>query len=182
METNTEIGRTIHRLRLAKGLSLRTLAGKAGFSASFLSQLENGLTSPSIASLEKLAGTLGLSLLDFFEQLESDSKESGCLSERKPLTSGWSKARVERLLPQGALKHLDGIEITISAGGRSGKDPLVASTEQLIYVLEGRLDLTVDRQSYALESGMAGAILWGEAYQWRNPGPDRARILIVGAR
>ncbi|HVS04161.1 MAG TPA: helix-turn-helix transcriptional regulator, partial [Thermoanaerobaculia bacterium] len=62
----TTIGETLQRLRLAQGLSLRTLAGRAGFSPSFLSQVENGQSSPSIASLDRLAQALGLRLVDFF--------------------------------------------------------------------------------------------------------------------
>ena len=60
------IGPEIKRLRENADLSLRALAERAGFSASFISQLENGLVSPSIASLGKIASTLGVTLGDLF--------------------------------------------------------------------------------------------------------------------
>jgi transcriptional regulator with XRE-family HTH domain len=47
---------------MQRGLSLRSLATSAGFSPSFVSQVENGQTSPSIASLARLAHALGLGL------------------------------------------------------------------------------------------------------------------------
>jgi transcriptional regulator with XRE-family HTH domain len=65
--TETRIGEILKRLREHYGMSLRTLASRAGFSASFLSQLENGQVSPSIASLDRIAGELGVTLATLFE-------------------------------------------------------------------------------------------------------------------
>jgi transcriptional regulator with XRE-family HTH domain len=180
--TTNEIGETLQRLRMERGLSLRTLASRAGFSASFLSQVENGLTSPSIASLEKLAGTLGLRLLDFFERLESEPEAVGRAPDRRPLTSEWSRSRVEPLVPKGALQSLDGMEITVDGGGRSGKGASPSPTEQLVYVLEGRLTLTLGDRALVLEQGDAAAIPEGTPYLWENPGAGETRILVLSAR
>lgn len=183
METTTnEIGETLQRLRQARGLSLRTLASRAGFSASFLSQVENGLTSPSIASLEKLAGTLGLRLVDFFQQVEGEPDAVRRAPDRRPLTSEWSRSRVESLVPTGALRSLDGIEITVAAGGRSGKDPSPSPAEQLLYVLEGQLAITLEGRRFVLETGDAAAIPASGLYLWENPGRGEARILVASAR
>jgi transcriptional regulator with XRE-family HTH domain len=61
-QAEARIGEVLRQLRERQGLSLRTLAGRAGFSASFLSQLENGQVSPSIASLDRIAAELGVTL------------------------------------------------------------------------------------------------------------------------
>ncbi len=47
-------------------MSLRALADRVDFSASFLSQIENGQCSPSISSMEKIANALGVTLGQFF--------------------------------------------------------------------------------------------------------------------
>ena len=60
------LGPELKRMRDAAGMSVRTLADLAGFSPSFISQIENGQVSPSIASLEKITATLNLTLADFF--------------------------------------------------------------------------------------------------------------------
>jgi repressor LexA len=52
------VGETIRRLREEAGLSQRALARKAGLSSQYLSDIEVGRTSPSLKSLEKLAGAL----------------------------------------------------------------------------------------------------------------------------
>lgn len=59
-----------HRLRAARtaaGLSLREVARRLGVSASFVSQLENGKSQPSVATLYSLAQLLGLSIDRLFD-------------------------------------------------------------------------------------------------------------------
>ena len=62
------VGKVIRRLRDRTGLSVRGLASKSGFSPSFISQVELGQASPSIASLEKIASALDVTLGEFFEK------------------------------------------------------------------------------------------------------------------
>ncbi len=60
------IGRYVRQLRARAGLSTRALGSRTGFSASFISQLEHGLVSPSIGSMQKIATALGVTLGEFF--------------------------------------------------------------------------------------------------------------------
>lgn len=180
------LGETLQRVRLERGLSLRTLASRAGFSPSFLSQVENGQTSPSIASLEKLAANLGLRLVDFFAEMDAvpdaELDVVGRAPLRQQITSEWSQSSIEPLVPRGALQRLAGIVITVAAAGRSGREPSAAASEQLIVVLEGRLALTLGERSLVLEHGDAAAIPAGTAHRWENRGPEPARVLLVGVR
>src|SRR5512146_3005663 len=92
------VGEHVKRLRVETGLSVRGLAGQTGFSASFISQLENGQVSPSIGSMEKIAAVLGVSLSQFFA--DAAAGEGGLIvkrAERKGLSSGWSNAEIEAL-------------------------------------------------------------------------------------
>jgi mannose-6-phosphate isomerase-like protein (cupin superfamily) len=51
------------------------LAQETGISSSMISQIENGNTQPSVASLRRIAGVLNISLVEFFR--EPDGPESG---------------------------------------------------------------------------------------------------------
>ena len=66
-----EIGDKIRRLRVEKQLTQEELASRCELSKGFISQLENDLTSPSIATLIDILEILGTNLPDFF----NDSKE-----------------------------------------------------------------------------------------------------------
>jgi len=65
-----KIGSRIKNLRSSHRITLNDLAKKTGLTASFLSQLERDLTSPSVASLEKIAEALNTKVGYFFEREE----------------------------------------------------------------------------------------------------------------
>ena len=58
-DPDQQLGNAIRRLRKKRGLTLVQLAGSAGLSHPFLSQLERGLTRPSMPSLHRIAQALG---------------------------------------------------------------------------------------------------------------------------
>src|SRR5690242_14156875 len=61
-----DLGARIRALRLARGETLRRLAAEAGVTESFLSQVERGVASPSIASVQRIARALGQSIAELF--------------------------------------------------------------------------------------------------------------------
>jgi transcriptional regulator with XRE-family HTH domain len=64
------LSQSLRSLREARHISLRASGEQTGFSASFLSQVENGQASPSIASMERIAAALGVTLAQFFHHAE----------------------------------------------------------------------------------------------------------------
>ena len=67
-----EIGQKIKELRLRAGLTQGELADRCELTKGYISQLENDLTSPSIASLKDILQTLGSTLTDFFASDEDE--------------------------------------------------------------------------------------------------------------
>jgi len=70
------VGKAVRELRVRQHLSLRNLAGQTGFSPSFLSQIENAQSSPSLASIEKITAALGVSLSEFFQEIQTSNGEN----------------------------------------------------------------------------------------------------------
>jgi transcriptional regulator with XRE-family HTH domain len=174
------VGELVRRLREQRGLSLRALGGATDFSASFLSQLENGQVSPSISSMERIANTLGVTLGEFFSSL--GSSEGGVVvrtSDRMEMQSQWSQATMQALSPMSRGRLLEPLLITLEPGGRSGKHPTARPREEFAFVVEGEVQLTLGPDSYRLAEGDAATILRGELRRWTNNTPRRARILVV---
>ena len=73
---NTQLGQHLRQLRLAQHMSLGDLATKVNTSRSFLSQLEQGKTMPSVATLKVIAGTLGVTVGSLI-----DEPKDGCCSQ-----------------------------------------------------------------------------------------------------
>ena len=55
---NTELGRRIKQLRLAQALTLKDIESKGGVSATHVSEIERGKTSPTVGALAKIAEAL----------------------------------------------------------------------------------------------------------------------------
>jgi transcriptional regulator with XRE-family HTH domain len=174
------VGELVRRLREGRGLSLRGLGAATEFSASFLSQLENGQVSPSISSMERIANALGVTLGEFFSSL--GSSEGGVVvrsSERSLLQSQWSQATVEALSPMNRGRLVEPLLITLETGGRSSKHPTGHPREEFAFVVSGEVELTLGPDSYRLHAGDAATLLRGELRRWTNVGTQPARILVV---
>src|SRR5262245_16528226 len=176
------VGAWVRRLRTERGMSLRGLAGRTRFSPSFISQVENGVVSPSIASMEKIAGALGVTLGEFFAAAaEGDPPLIVRAKQRLRLSSLWSKAAIEALGPMMG-RRLEPVQITLERGGRSAKHASPHSCEEFAYVLAGQPTLTLGPEEYLLRAGDAVTIRPQELRRWENKSSSVARILIVAAR
>ena len=60
------LGVSIRKIRQTKGISQGEMQKRTGILRSYLSRVENGHTVPSFATLQRLAGALGVTLSDFF--------------------------------------------------------------------------------------------------------------------
>ena len=76
-----EIGNKIKQLRLQCDLTQEELANRCELTKGYISQLENELTSPSIATLCDILSALGTNLKDFFgdevEKIRKRDPDSG---------------------------------------------------------------------------------------------------------
>src|ERR671910_64088 len=71
------LGGRLRQARLQANLSLREVARQLGVSASFVSQLENGKSQPSVATLYSLARLLGVSIDRLFDEQERAARGGG---------------------------------------------------------------------------------------------------------
>jgi XRE family transcriptional regulator, regulator of sulfur utilization len=176
-----DLGGSIRRLRESQGMSLRSLATTTGLSASFLSQVENGQASPSIASMERIAAGLGVRLAEFFNQVDAPPTVVKA-DARLLLTSEWSKARIERLSAGSGPGGVDAVLVTIEPGGMSGKHAYAAPGEEFALVLVGPTTLTLEESEQVLQSGDAVTIPTGVGRRWHNPHDAPVVILMVSSR
>ncbi len=67
------IGKTLHSIRLQKGISKNELCEKTGLNKGYVYRLENDLISPTFATLEKMAHALGECLSDIVKRAECEN-------------------------------------------------------------------------------------------------------------
>ena len=176
-----QLGDLIRELREHRRLSVRTLAANAGFSPSFLSQVENGLALPSIASLEKFAAALDVTLVELFQAGESRSSVVVRARQRPKIDSGWSKAWIESLGADRAAR-LEPVLIMLRSAGTSGKQTHSLPREQFVYVVSGEVTLILDESRQALTSGDAVTIAPQTPFRWINESMSPAQLLAISSR
>jgi transcriptional regulator with XRE-family HTH domain len=175
--TELQLGPRIRSLRQARHVTLRELAEQAGVTESFLSQVEREVTSPSIASVQRIARALDLGIADLFV----DDVPLGRVvrrDERRRIAYPGLNA-TDEFLTAGRNGRLQVILTTIEPGGGTGDEAYThESDEEVVIVLEGRLDLWVGDEHHVLEEGDTITHSSRQPHRNRNPGPGRAVVLF----
>jgi transcriptional regulator with XRE-family HTH domain len=173
-----DLGARIRALRLARGSTLRQLAAQAGVTESFLSQVERGVASPSIATVQRIARALGKSIAELFAADETAGSVVRVADRRRVVYHGLGA--VDEFLTRAAEgARLQVILSTIDPGGGTGDEAYThESDEEVVIVLEGALDLWVGPEHYRLETGDAVTHSSLVPHRNTNPGPGVARVLF----
>jgi len=150
------IGRQVREFRNQNNMTVVDLAKQTGLSPGMLSKVENGLTSPSLATLRALSNALNVPVTSFFRSYEEEREATfvragnGLTIERRGTRAGHQYQ---------LLGH--------SVGGRVKVEPyLITLTEEsdvfplfqhdgveFIYLLEGEVIYRHGDKTYRLKSG-----------------------------
>lgn len=152
------LGGQIRQLRRQHDLSVADLAGAAGISAGMLSKIENGQISPSLSTLNAIAGALSAPLSSLFAAFEDRQDCSfthagqGVVIERR----GSKVGHVYELLGHalGGDLVLEPFLITLKKDAAPYTGFQHAGVE-FLYMLEGRLQYRHGDKSYDLAPGDA---------------------------
>jgi transcriptional regulator with XRE-family HTH domain len=174
-----DVGVTIRRLREERGLSLKEVAARSGLTQSFLSQVERNLTSPSVASLRKMAQALGVPLAALFQGPALPESRVVRRDERRQFVHPRRQWR-DYLLTPNLTGKLQVILSVIEPGAGSGEEAYAHdSDEECVLVLRGRLEFWVGPDRYLLNEG--DSIVFESRIPHRNvnPGPAQAEVLWI---
>jgi transcriptional regulator with XRE-family HTH domain len=172
-----DLGARVRGLRRARRLTLRELATRAEVTESFLSQVERGVASPSIASVQRIARALGLSIAQLFAEEAGAGRVVRRDARRRIVYPGLRA--VDELLTPASATRLQVILSTVEPGGGTGDEPYShESDEELVLVLEGELDVWVGDDQYHLSEGDA-LTYSSRVPHWNvNSGTRPARVLF----
>ena len=171
------LGQRLRAVRLERGESLREVGDTAGVSESFLSQVERGLTSPSVLSLRRIASALGVQIVELLGG-EDIAGHLIRVKDRGRYLDPRHQWADEFLTPRSARKLQ--VNLTEIKPGQGVREPYTHdSDEECVIVLHGKLDMTANGASYALEEGDALLLNPRLPHTFVNPGPGQARVLWV---
>jgi len=194
-----DIGAELRRVRESQKLSLRAVATAVGVSASLLSQVETGKTQPSVSTLYALVNHLGVSLDGLMGQKRAESNspsseiattdsDRGGVVQRKadnPQIDMENGVTWERLAV-GGTAVADPLVVTYAPGGSSAIDGKLMRHAGLEYgsILEGRLTLRIDFDTYELDPGDSFCFDSGRPHLYENTTahPAKGVWFVIGRR
>lgn len=171
-----DIGHKIKQLRKQKNLTLEELASRCELTKGFLSQLENDLSSPSIATLNDILEALGSSLPEFFskeeENLKTVFRESDFFEDDKEDYS------ITWIVPNTQKNDMEPILLTLKEGGESF-EMQPHSGEEFGYVLEGSVVLEIAGKKQIVRKGETFYLHGKEFHRILNTNKKTAKVLWV---
>jgi transcriptional regulator with XRE-family HTH domain len=153
------VGEKIKALRESKGLSLKELAERSGFSTALLSQMENHLISPSLGTMIKLAAAFGVKVGDFLGESQGEPFTIVRKDERKKISRFASKDGVKYGYGYESLgsgkkdRHMEPFIVTLEPATVKVSKISVHEGEEFIFVLEGEMEVVLENHTDVLYPG-----------------------------
>jgi transcriptional regulator with XRE-family HTH domain len=196
-DPGTGLGPRLREVRVSRELSVRELARRVGCSASLISQIERGVSVPSVGVLYSLATELGSSL-DYLLFGSGAGPGTGVArtaaprpreispppvvqrGDRRKIIDLASGVRWERLTPQSEATT-DFLEVIYSPGGHSTDErrPLRHDGREYGLVISGTLTANVGFESYELGPGDSIAFDSATPHEYLNKTGDYVHAIWV---
>jgi transcriptional regulator with XRE-family HTH domain len=164
------LSKRLRELRNERGLTLVQLGQRVDLSASYLSQIERGETTPSLSRLTAIAKALDVEVRYFFEEDVS----SPCvvkLNQGRRL-EGVADVIVELLSADPADKKIQPYRLVCQPGA-SRDQPPTHPGEEFGFVLKGQLTVTVGEETFVLKAGDSIHYETLQPHSWRNEGEEK---------
>lgn len=171
-----EIGNKIKKLRLKNNLTLEELASRVELTKGFLSQLENDLNTPSIATLKDICGVLGVSMSEFFE--DENSQEQLVFTESDFFVDVKDGVIVKWVVPNAQSNEMEPIHITLKPNGVS-QELSPHEGEEFGYVLEGSIKMCSDGKKQVIKKGQTFYLKGTQTHYFVNENKQTAQFLWI---
>lgn len=173
----SSIGAQLRAARLAARMSVADVAAQSALTKGFVSKIERDLANPSVASLMRLCQALNIPVGSLFQAAKGELVRR---DDYPPINFGGSGVQEFLLTPAGE-KRLQAILSEIEPGGGSGNEPYSLPADvELVFVLAGKLRITVADEELTLDEGDAFTFAPGTAHTFRAVAAQgRTRVLWI---
>jgi transcriptional regulator with XRE-family HTH domain len=176
-ETATTLGSGIRAERLRQNMTLAQLAERADLSPSALSQIERGVTDPSIGSLRRIASALQVPFFRFL--VERDSPDPVVRRDQRRTITFPNHAMQYQLVTPNLRGPFEVLAMDLAPGAASGEEALGHDSEECMLILRGDVQVDLAGVSYALCAGDSISIQRNTPHRVVNRGDSSAEVLMV---
>jgi transcriptional regulator with XRE-family HTH domain len=172
------LGDRLRALRLLRRRTLKQVADAAAVSESFVSQVERGRASPSVATLQRLAAALGIEISDLFAAGGLPRPRVLRREARQSLL--WGHLGRKALLTPKPFHSLEAVAAEFEPGGSTGDEPYThGDSEELLLVIRGRARVQLGAELYELGAGDVVQYRSSTPHRVSNPGDELAEVVFV---
>jgi len=152
MFDKNEVGRRMKKIRESRHLTLKNVEAKAGISATHISEIERGKTSPTLGALMRIAGALGKDPAYFVEPDDLGDRSFVTAEERRS-ESPADVGRIEHLSTSIPGGRLQACRIRLEPGCTRHERPHTHRGTEGVLVLSGSVTFGVGSEKYDLSEG-----------------------------
>jgi transcriptional regulator with XRE-family HTH domain len=175
---DVDVGERLRQIRSRRRQTLREVAERAGLSESFLSQVERGRASASVASLRRIADALGIAISDLFQPVEASRPRVLRREDRPSLAFGILGRKL--LLTPKPLHHLEVFVGELDPEGSTGAEQYAhGDSEELFVVIHGTVQLELGDDLFELEAGDSIDYRSAVPHRISNLGDDVAEVMWI---
>lgn len=176
----SEIGSKINKLRVEKRLTLKELSQLTNLSVGFLSQLERGLTTVAIDSLDNISKALGVDINFFFavsreptNVVQKSYEREVVMMDKDNFIQFYLSHNLgdKKMFPRMVEVHPKRDSETVCTYSHEG--------EEFIYILEGILTYYYDNEKYELYPGDSVHINSSVPHNWENNTSKIVRLIEI---
>ena len=172
------IGEKIKDLRLSCELTQEELADRCELTKGYISQLENDLTSPSIATLIDILSALGTDLKEFFSEIDKEEKLTFNKNEFiEKITDDYV---LNWLVPNAQKNTMEPVHIKLLAGKGTDED-FPHEGEEFGYVIKGEINLIIGKRKVKVKKGESFYFSANKVHKIVNASKNDAEFIWVSS-
>lgn len=180
--TETALRTVAHNVRAARnraGLSLEELSRRAQVSKGALVGLENAQGNPNLATLVRLADTLGISVSDLMQGRSEARVRVVAADTIAPLWTGERGSTARLLLTTAGPAPVEVWRWQLEPGEEYPSHPHQSGVVETISVTSGRMILVADGTEYAVEAGETATFDADVPHTYRGSATGTCQLIMT---
>ena len=170
-----DLGAKIKQMRNQLGLTQEELADRCELTKGYISQLENNLNSPSIATLTDILAALGGNLSDFFREEREEkvvfSKDEFIEKDSEGVIWNW-------LIPNAQKNMMEPVLVELAENAATTGD-VPHEGEEFGYVLRGEIVIILGKRKVKVKKGESFYYKSNVVHRICNQGKQEAEFIWV---